>query len=151
KTRYDSNVRLDIMVSTDVNIKKAFEYIDELPPVKDFERKFFIIGGNVYTDEEVVESFVKEEKIVKKPLKLGILNNGFTIFYDDEYSTRLVINDRKIQGIELFTPKRIDSKSQVLDLKIPIFQEEKLSKQGNITALTDAFKIPSKLPEEKTD
>ncbi|TFG08500.1 MAG: hypothetical protein EU539_02110 [Promethearchaeota archaeon] len=151
KSRYDTNVRLDIIVSTDINVKKAFDFIDEVPKPEGFERKFFIVGGNIFTEEENVESFIKEEKIVKKPLKLGILNNGFTFFYDDLYSTRLIINERKIQGLELYTKKTEKSKAQVLNLKIPIFQEEKFSKKGEMKSLIDAFEIPSELPETKEE
>lgn len=128
------------------NLKKALEYIEEFPPPENLSRRFMIIGAHIFTDETCTESFVKEEKTTVKPVKLGRLNNGFTFFEDHNYSTRLIIKDRKIQGIELYINK--DEKPSSLELKIPIIHEEKFSKPGSIKTLTDAFQIPDEIPEE---
>jgi hypothetical protein len=128
------------------NMKKAMEYISQIPPPENMFRRFMIIGGQIFTDEEITESFFIEEKIIIKPVKLGRLNNGFTLFKDHDYSTRLIIKDRKIQGIELYINK--DDRSPSLELQIPLIYEEKFSKPGSIKELTISFQIPDKLPEE---
>ena len=146
--RYGSSARLDITVATNIDINKAIEYINDIPPPENYERKFFLISGNVYTEEDVAESFVQEEKTVKKPLKMGLLNRGFTFFSDYDYSTRLIINDRQIQGMELYIHKKDKSKIQTLELKIPIFPEERFANSGDISNVLNAFKIPEDTSEE---
>ena len=105
-----------------------------------------IIGGAIFTDEEITESFVKEEKITIKPVKLGRLNTGFTFFQDHNYSTRIIIKERNIQGLELFVDEK--DKSPPLKIEIPLIYEEKFNKPGSINSLVKAFQIPKKLPEE---
>ncbi|MHA2393405.1 MAG: hypothetical protein ACXAEX_15800 [Promethearchaeota archaeon] len=128
------------------NVKKALEYVEQFPPPENLSRRFMIIGAQIFTDEPITEAFVKEEKTIIKPAKLGRLNNGFTFFEDHNYSTRMIIKDRKIQGIELYVNK--DDKPSSLELEIPIIYEQKFSKPGSIKSLTDAFKIPDQHPKE---
>ena len=127
-------------------VNEAIEYINQFPPPENLIRRFMIIGGTIYTDEEITESFVKEEKTIIKPSKLGRLNNGFTFFQDHHYSTRLIIKDRLIQGLELFIQK--DDKSPPLELKIPIIHEDKFNKTGSIDSLVKAFQIPAHISEQ---
>ncbi len=129
------------------NTIKPIEYINQFPQPEDYIRRFMIIGGTIYSDEEITESFLKEEKTIFQQLKLGQLNNGFTFFQDYNYSTRLIIKERKIQGLELFIHK--DDKSPPLELEIPIIYEEKFNKPGSIDNLVKAFKIPDQLPDQK--
>ncbi|MHA2280967.1 MAG: hypothetical protein ACXAC5_08955 [Promethearchaeota archaeon] len=128
------------------NMNKAIEYVSQFPQPENLVRRFMIIGGQIFTDEEISESFLKEEKNVIRPVKLGRLNNGFTLFKDHNYSTRLIIKDRKIQGIELYIDKNDISSS--LELQIPVIFEEKFSKPGSVKNLLKAFKIPDKLTGE---
>ena len=128
------------------DMKKAIEYISQIPQPENMFRRFTIIGGQIFTDEEIPESFFIEEKNIIKPVKLGRLNNGFTLFKDHNYSTRLIIKNRKIQGIELYINK--DDRSPSLELQIPLIYEEKFSKPGSIKDLINAFKNPDKLTEE---
>ncbi|MHA2269037.1 MAG: hypothetical protein ACXAB8_14660 [Promethearchaeota archaeon] len=128
------------------NFKKAIEYISQFPQPENLLRRFMIIGGQIFTDEEITESFLLEEKKSIQPKKLGQLNNGFTFFKDHNYSTRLIIKDRKIQCIELYVEEKDQSPS--LELQIPVIYEEKFSKSGSINTLIDAFQIPDKMPEE---
>lgn len=125
---------------------KAIEYINQIPQPEKLIRRFIVIGGIIYTDEELTEAFVKENKSTLTPVKLGRLNNGFTFFKDHNYSTRLIIKERKIQGIELFVHK--DDKSPSLTLNVPVIYEEKFSKLGSMDSLMKAFRIPDKLPKE---
>ena len=136
---YGMNVRPDISVIQALDVNKAIEYIEDIPKPEDFVRKFLIIGGNVFTDIETTESILTEEKSVKKPLKLGRLNRGFTLF-DDAYSLRLIVNNRNVQGLELYVNKNI--KPKALELNIPIFKEERFSNAGNIDILLNSFQIP---------
>ena len=136
---YGMSVGPDISVIQALDVNKAVEYIDDIPQPEDFERKFLIIGGNIFTDIETSESILTEEKSVKKPLKLGRLNRGFT-FFDDAYSLRLIVNNRRIQGLELYINKNI--KPKALDLHIPVFEDERFSKAGNIDVLLNSFQIP---------
>ncbi|MFW9972075.1 MAG: hypothetical protein ACFFDF_17935 [Candidatus Odinarchaeota archaeon] len=131
------------------NINKAIEYINELPNPDNLLRRFMIIGGSIFTDEEIVESFFKDEKTSLKTIKLGRLNNGFTFFQDQNYSTRLTIKERIIQGIELFVHE--DDKSTTFKIDIPIIHEDKFSKPGSMKSLINAFQIPTqiKFPKEK--
>ena len=127
---------------------KALEYISQFPNPDNLIRRFMIIGGNIYTDEEITESFLKEEKTIIKPVNLGRLNTGFTFFQDHNYSTRLIIKERKIQGIELYISE--DDKSPSLKSEIPVIYEEKYNKPGSIDSLLKAFQIPKKLSEVRT-
>ena len=127
-------------------VNKALEYINEFPQPDSLIRRFMIIGGTIFTDEEITESFVKEEKITVKPVKLGRLNTGFTFFQDHNYSTRLIIKERNIQGLELYINE--SDKSPSLKIEIPLIYEEKYSKPGAIDSLIKAFQIPKKLPEK---
>ncbi len=131
------------------NLKKAIDYINQFPQPKDLNRRFMIIGGQIFADEEVTEAFLKEEIKSIKSVKLGQLNNGFTLFKDQNYSTRLIIKDRKIQGIELYIKK--EDKTSPLELKVPLIHEEKLNKPGSIEDLIKAFKILDQIPEENID
>ena len=140
-------VKADVKIIPDINVKNALEYLNEIPHPEKFIRKFMIVGGNIYTDEEITESFVTEEKIIKKPLKLGRLNRGFTFFED--YTARLIINDRKMQGIELYIHEKDKRKTKLLEVKIPIFAEEKFNKNGSMDTLINAFQIPEELPKEE--
>ena len=136
---YGINVRPDISVIQAIDVNKAIEYIEDIPQPEDFVRKFLIIGGNIFTDIETTESILTEEKSVRKPLKLGRLNRGFTLF-DDAYSLRLIVNNRSVQGLELYVNKNI--KPEALDLNIPVFEDERFSNAGNIDVLLNSFQIP---------
>ena len=129
--------------------KKAIDIIESYPLPEDFNRAFMLIGGIVYSEEEVTESMLKETKTSKTIIKMGRLNNGFTLFDDRNYSTRLVIKDRAIQGIELFV-----NKSEVippLRIKTPMIPEEKFNKPGSIKDLVQAFQIPESIADLKAD
>lgn len=147
QSKYGTAIRPDISIIQNVDVNKSIEYINEIPRPENFIRKFFIVGGNVYTDEEIPESFIKEEKekITIKPLKLGRLNRGFT-FFDGDYSIRLIINNQNVQGIELYTHKSI--KSIPLKLNIPIFKEDKFSNVGNMDVLMKSFQVPDEVSEK---
>ncbi|MFX1388649.1 MAG: hypothetical protein ACFE9Z_01130 [Promethearchaeota archaeon] len=141
---YSTNI-----TTTSPNINKALEYIQEFPPPDSFVRRFTIIGGTIFTSEEIIESFLKEEKSIRKPLKLGRLNDGFTFFQDHIYSTRLIVKERQIQGIELFIDK--NDKSPTFKIEIPVIREDKFEKSGSIDSLIKAFNIPKKLKDEEKE
>ncbi|MFX1364445.1 MAG: hypothetical protein ACFFCE_04825 [Promethearchaeota archaeon] len=139
------NYVVNISVSNP-KINTALEYINQFPHPEGLIRRFMIIGGIIYTDEEITEFFVKEEKIIIKPAKLGRLNTGFTFFQDHKYSTRLIIKERTIQGLELFIDE--EDKSPSLKIEIPLIHEEKYSNSGSMKSLIEAFQIPEKLVQE---
>jgi len=130
----------ELSVHPGLKIKAALEQISELPMPNDFFQKFLITGVNIYTYEEIIDSFIPEEKKINKLIKLGRLNDGFTIFDDNDYSIRLVINKRNIQGIELFLHK--EKQKPAFDLKIPVIYDERFNKKRNVNDLLKAFKIP---------
>ena len=132
-----------------LNINRAIELISEIPPPPPevYSKKFTIIGGNIYREEESTEAFIQEDKTEIKPIKMGRLNNGFTFFKDYNYSTRLIVKEKKVQGIELFTRK--EDKLPTLELNIPIIYEEKFSNIGNMDDLISAFQNPDQLSDEK--
>jgi hypothetical protein len=146
---YGSEMRQDIIVASDINPNQAIEFLNQIPHPEEFERKFMLIGGNIYIEEEIPEKFVQEQKTIKKPTKMGALNRGFTFFSDNNYSTRLIVNERKIQGLELYTSKKEEDQSQAIELKIPIIEEEKFSNKGNLENVLNAFKIPNEIPDEE--
>jgi len=125
-----------------LNINRAIDLVNEIPPPSTniFSKKFTIIGGNIFREEESTEAFIQEDRTEIKSVKMGRLNNGFTFFKDYNYSTRLIVKEKKVQGIELYTRK--DEKIPTLKLEIPIIYEEKFSKVGNMDDLIDAFQIP---------
>ncbi|MFX0003139.1 MAG: hypothetical protein ACFE9C_00075 [Candidatus Hodarchaeota archaeon] len=141
ETTPDKNI-MEISISNP-KINKAIEDINELPNPDNLLRRFMIIGGSIFTDEEITESFLKDEKTRIKTIKLGRLNNGFTFFQDHNYSTRLIIKERNVQGIELFIPK--DDKSPTYKIDIPVIHEDKFSKPGSMDSLIKAFQIPKQI------
>ncbi len=127
-------------------LNKVLENIKEYPIPEHLKRVFLILGGNVYSEEEIPQSFLKEEKVSIEPVKMGRLNNGFTFFNDRNYSVRIIVRDKSLQGIELFIKEH--EKVKILKLKVPTILEEKYNKSGNIASLFEAFKIPDSLPSE---
>ena len=128
---------------------KIMDFLKDIPRPDGHEIKFVLIGDNVYSEEEDIETFVKEEKSVKKPIKLGKLNQGFTFFDAESYSTRLVVKNRKVQGIELYVPK--DQDLPALKVDVPIIQEDRFTKKGEMDVLINAFQIPESLPDDAVD
>ena len=144
----------NIIITSNVRVNKVFENIYEIPHPETFKRKFIIIGGNIYAEVEETDAFIKEDKIIMKPVKMGRLNSGFTFFDDRNYSTRLIVKERKIQGIELFI--REQDEITPLELMIPVIYEERFSKTGNIESIYEAFQFPAEkdsqdLEKEKMD
>jgi hypothetical protein len=128
------------------HLNKVLENIKEYPIPEHLNRVFLILGGNIYSEEEIPKSFLKEEKVSIEPVKMGRLNNGFTFFNDRNYSIRIVVRDKSLQGVELFVKEH--EKVKTLRLKIPTIPEEKYNKSGNLDSLFEAFKIPESLPSE---
>lgn len=128
-------------------LRKVVETIKEYPLPENFKRIFVIIGGILYSEEDITELFLKEEKIKKEFVKMGRLNNGFTFFNDRNYSLRVIVKDRAIQGIELFIPEH--EKYDSIKLKVPVIPEEKFNRPGKIESLIESFNIPENLPDEK--
>ncbi|MFX1275413.1 MAG: hypothetical protein ACFFBP_16945 [Promethearchaeota archaeon] len=149
--KQDPNANQQVYLKIDTNIKfnDAIEDLYKLPPINPevYMRRLIIIGGNIYTEEEIQKEFIQEEKSIIKSVKLGQLNNGFTFFDDHEYSTRVIIKDRKIQAIELLIHK--EDKSPSLELDVPVIQEDKFINSGNIDLILKSFQIPDSLSEEK--
>ena len=130
-------------------LNKALENINFFSTPEDFNRIFLIVAGTIYTDEETPKSFFSEEESSVNLVKMGRLNNGFTFFNDRNYSTRVVVKKRSIQGIELFVHN--SDKMPVVRIKTPIIHEEKISKKGSIDKLLAAFDIPESLPDVEND
>ena len=127
-------------------LKKVIENIQSYPIPNHLNRIFLILGGSIYSEEEVPESFLKEEKVSIEPVKMGRLNNGFTFFNDRNYSVRMIVKDKTLQGVELFVKEHEKVKS--LQLKVPTIPEEKFNKPGKIESLYKSFQIPEKLPSD---
>ncbi|MFX1497770.1 MAG: hypothetical protein ACFFBH_09605 [Promethearchaeota archaeon] len=127
-------------------LKNAIETIKDYHLPQNFKRVFVIIGGILYSEEEITETFLKEENITKEFVKMGRLNNGFTFFNDRNYSIRFLVKNRAIQGLELFIPEY--EKIIPLELKVPLIPEEKFSREGKIESLIKSFNIPKKIPDK---
>jgi hypothetical protein len=127
-------------------LDKVMENIKSNPILEHLNRVFLILGGNVYSEEQIPQSFLKEEKISVEPVKMGRLNNGFTFFNDRNYSVRIIVRDKSLQGVELFVKEH--ENVQTLNLKVPTTPEEKYSKSGDVQSLYKAFQIPESLPSE---
>jgi len=125
-------------------LNKALENINSYSTPEDFNRIFLIVAGTIYSDEETPIALIEEKNSVSL-VKMGRLNNGFTFFDDRNYSTRVVVKKRSIQGIELFVHDY--DKMPVVHIKIPIIHEEKFSKEGDMDKLLAAFDIPESLPD----
>ncbi len=125
--------------------KTAIETLNSYPLPEDFTRVFIIIGGIIYSEEEVTESMLKELKTSMNVVKMGRLNNGFTFFDDRNYSMRLIIKDRAIQGIEFFVHD--SDKIPALRIKTPVIFEEHLNKTGKIKDLIQGFQIPESISD----
>jgi len=127
-------------------LSKAMENIDSYVQPEDLKRIFLIIAGNIYSEEETPEAMFKEEQYSTNLVKMGRLNNGFTLFDDRNYSTRIIVRNRTIQGIELYVNSY--EKIPSLRIKSPIIQEERLSNKGDMDTLMKAFQIPVSLPDD---
>jgi len=128
-------------------LNQALESIKEYPILNEFKRSFLIVGGTLYSDEEILESFLKTEKVSIEEKPKYRLNNGFTFFNDRNYSVRLIVTNRTIQGIELYIPE--DENLPIIRLKTPVIKEEKFSKPGNIENVLKAFQIPDSFSDEE--
>ncbi|NVM45872.1 MAG: hypothetical protein HWN79_13230 [Candidatus Lokiarchaeota archaeon] len=126
-------------------LSKALENINSYSTPEEFNRIFLIIAGTIYSDEETPKSFLSEEEDSDSIVKMGRLNNGFTFFDDRNYSTRVIVKNRSIQGIELFVHE--NDKMPVVQIKSPIIHEEKISNEGDMGKLLAAFQIPDSLPD----
>ncbi|MFX0009917.1 MAG: hypothetical protein ACFE9R_06360 [Candidatus Hermodarchaeota archaeon] len=136
----------------DINIHNprlstALENINSYSKPEDFKRIFLIVAGTIYSDEEVPKTFLTEGESSDNLVKIGRLNNGFTFFDDRNYSTRIVIKNRSIQGIELFIQE--NDKIPVVQIKSPIIYEEKFSNEGDINKIIAGFHIPDSLPDNE--
>jgi len=130
-------------------LKKAMETINSYAQPEDLKRIFLIIAGNIYSEEDILEAILEEEKYSNNLVKMGRLNNGFTFFSDRNYSTQIIVRNRTIQGIELYVNNFENLPS--LRIKSPIIQEEKISNKGDMDTLMKAFQIPESLPDEDDD
>ncbi|MHA1234509.1 MAG: hypothetical protein ACTSQL_05415 [Promethearchaeota archaeon] len=130
-------------------VKKAMETINPYVQPKDLKRIFLIIAGNIYSEEDVPEAILKEERYSTNLVKMGRLNNGFTFFKDRNYSTRIIVKNRTIQGIELYVNSYENLPS--LRIKSPIIHEEKISNEGDMDSLMAAFQIPDSLPDVESE
>ena len=126
-------------------LSKALDIINSYSTPEDFNRIFLIVAGIIYSDEKMPKSFFSEDESSNEIVKMGRLNNGFTFFDDRNYSTRVVVKKRSIQGIELFVHE--SDKMPVIHIKSPIIHEEKFSKEGDMGKLFSAFQIPDSLPD----
>ena len=135
----------DVVVKTP-RLNKVMENIKIYPIPEHVNRVFLILGGNIYSEEQIPQSFLKEEKVSVEPVKMGRLNNGFTFFNDRNYSVRIIVRDKSLQGVELFVKEH--ENVQTLNLKIPTIPEEKFNKPGLVESLYKAFQIPESLPSE---
>lgn len=127
-------------------LKIAIETIKDYHLPQNYKRVFVIIGGILYSEEEITEAFLKDEIVTREFVKMGRLNNGFTFFNDRNYSIRFVVKDRAIQGLELFIPEY--EKIVPLELKVPLIPEEKFSREGKIESLIKSFNIPKKISDK---
>jgi len=130
-------------------LSKAMEIINSYAKPEDLRRIFLIIAGNIYSEEETPEAILKEERHSTNLVKLGRLNNGFTFFNDRNYSTRIIVSHRSIQGIELYVNSYENLPS--LRIKSPVIYEEKISNKGDMDTLMKAFQIPESLPDDDDD
>jgi hypothetical protein len=133
------------MIIRNPRLGKAMENINLSPKPEGLERIFIIVGGIIYSEEETPEAMLIEEKSSVNLVKMGRLNNGFSLFDDRNYSTRIVVKDRVIQGIELFVHNYDEMPS--LRIKSPIIHEDKISEEGDMENLITSFKIPDSLPD----
>jgi hypothetical protein len=143
KEQFDKTVG-DLIINNP-RFKSALEILNTYPLPDDFSRVFIIIGGIIYSEEEITESMLKELKTSLNVIKMGRLNNGFTFFDDRNYSIRFIIKDRAIQGIELFVHK--SDKIPLLRIKTPLIPEEHLNRKGDIKDLIQAFQISDSLSD----
>jgi hypothetical protein len=136
----------ELSVHPGLKIKNAIENIDQIPKPENFIRKFLISGVNIYTDEKKIKNLIPKQETTKKTVKLGRLNDGFTFFDDRLYSTRILINRRQLQGIELFIHR--DDQREPIHLDIPVLPDERLNQPREISELENAFEIPDNPPKE---
>ncbi|MGV9199511.1 MAG: hypothetical protein ACOC4M_11920 [Promethearchaeia archaeon] len=134
-----------LSVHQGLRVNKALEYINKLPKPQDLRRECILIGANIFVDEKKAKALITEEKDEESLKKMGKLNSGFTFFGERTYSTRLIVKNKKVQGIELFVPENKESQ-EILNLKVPVIYDEKISQSQDINVLVNAFNIPEEYP-----
>jgi len=133
------------MIIRNPRLSRAMENINLCSKPESLKRIFIIVGGIIYSEEEVPETMLIEEKSSVNLVKMGRLNNGFTLFDDRNYSTRIIVKDRVIQGIELFVQNNDEMPS--LRIKSPIIHEDKISEERDMEKLITSFEIPDSMPD----
>jgi len=133
------------MIIRNPRLSRAMENINLCSKPENLKRIFIIVGGIIYSEEEIPEAMLIKEKSSVNLVKMGRLNNGFSLFNDRNYSTRIIVKDRVIQGIELFV--RNNDEMPSLRIKTPIIHEDKISEVGDMEKLITSFEIPDSLPD----
>ena len=133
------------MIIRNLRLSRAMENINLCSKPESLKRIFIIVGGIIYSEEEVPETMLIEEKSSVNLVKMGRLNNGFTLFDDRNYSTRIIVKDSVIQGIELFVQNNDEMPS--LRIKSPIIHEDKISEERDMEKLITSFEIPDSMPD----
>lgn len=137
----------DLSVHIGLRPKEAIDHVNDLPIIPGFERKLLLIGNYIYTEEKIPTKFVTDEETTIQQVKLGKLNRGFTFFEGNNYSTRLLIKNRIVQGIEILVPE--DKPMPRHEVQIPVIQEDKFRKSGSVDELMNAFHIPAEWTDEE--
>ena len=138
----------NLSVHQGLQINKALENINNLPRPEGFRRECILVGNNIFVDEKKAKALITEKKEEINIKKMGKLNAGFTFFADNAYSTRLIVKNKKVQGIELYVPQQ-ESSQEVLKLKMPVLFNDKISSSHDVSLLEEAFHIPEEYPEDR--
>ena len=137
----------DLCVHTGINKKDAIELLKSIPQPEDFHPKIILIGGDFYSYESELNSYITKIDEIKTIKKLGQIPNGFYFDNTYQYSIRLIIKDGKVQAVEYYIPEDLKVKGE--QIKIPIFMEEKFHQPGEMNSIFNSMKIPEKLIEEQ--
>lgn len=62
KPKAQKEFSIDLSLQSSIKVNKAIEYIHEIPLPEKYLRKFVILGGNIYAEDEKTELLVKEKK-----------------------------------------------------------------------------------------
>ncbi|MHA1821584.1 MAG: hypothetical protein ACTSU2_11485 [Promethearchaeota archaeon] len=123
--------------------KNSIPELLALPKVPGYYRHMSIINASAYTETEIVEKFITEQKSRKTLMKLGELPNG--LFFLEDVSSRILIKRGKVLGLDIMME---DNKFLGLNrIMAPIFFKERIRKPGNMETLLNSFEEPPPITE----
>jgi hypothetical protein len=84
----------------EVSVESVIKKIDEIEPLDGYYRELVIIGNDCYAISEKSVRFLGEERVEKQLERITTMPEG--IFFAEEYTPRIIVEDGKVVAIEFW-------------------------------------------------